>query len=288
MHLTHINIRDPFVLVHGGRYYLYGTRGATCWGPADGFDVYVSDDLAEWRGPHEVFRNDGSFWADRNYWAPEVYACRGGFYMFASFKAEGVCRGTAVLRADSPMGPFVPHSESCVTPADWECLDGTLYISKDGTPYMVFCHEWVQCGDGEICAMPLTDDLRSPAGQPRLLFRASEAPWCRPVKHSSGKEGYVTDGPFLWPTADGTLLCLWASFSQGGYTQGVAVSDNGDITGRFTQVDPLFMDDGGHGMVFRSLEGQLYLALHSPNEHLLERPCFHPVEERGGRLRRKG
>ncbi len=41
-----INIRDPFVLTRNGQYYLYGTRGATCWGPADGFDVYVSRD---WR-----------------------------------------------------------------------------------------------------------------------------------------------------------------------------------------------------------------------------------------------
>ena len=45
MRLSDINLRDPFVLVHEGRYYLYGTRGATCWGPATGFDVYVSADL---------------------------------------------------------------------------------------------------------------------------------------------------------------------------------------------------------------------------------------------------
>jgi len=287
MLLTDINIRDPFVLVHGGKYYLYGTRGATCWGPADGFDVYVSEDMREWSGPHEVFYNDGTFWADRNYWAPEVYLYRGAFYMFASFKAGGVCRGTAILRAESPMGPFVPHSDGCVTPADWECLDGTLYVSREGTPYMVFCHEWVQAGDGEICAIELTEDLRAAAGAPRLLFRASEAPWCKVMRHSSGVEGCVTDGPFFWRTADGTLLCLWASFSQGGYTEAVAVSDNGEITGRFTQAEPLFMDDGGHGMVFRALDGQLYLTLHSPNEHLLERPCFHPIEEQGGRLKRK-
>lgn len=30
MKRTEINIRDPFVLVHEGKYYLYGTRGATC------------------------------------------------------------------------------------------------------------------------------------------------------------------------------------------------------------------------------------------------------------------
>ena len=287
MQRTDINIRDPFVLVHEGAYYLYGTRGATCWGPADGFDVYVSRDLEDWDGPHVCFHNDGSFWADRNYWAPEVYFYQGAFYMFASFKAEGVKRGTAVLKADSPLGPFRPHSDGCVTPRAWECLDGTLYVSKAGVPYMVFCHEWVQAGDGEVYAIELTPDLRAPVGEPFLLFRASDAPWCKVMHHSSGVEGCVTDGPFFWRTADGTLLCLWASFSQGGYTEGVAVSSNGEIDGVFTQVDPLFMDDGGHGMVFRGLDGQLYLTLHSPNAHLAERPFFHPIEEAGSRLIRK-
>ena len=286
MKRTDINIRDPFVLVHEGTYYLYGTRGATCWGPADGFDVYVSRNLEDWDGPFVCFHNDGSFWADRNYWAPEVYFYQGAFYMFASFKHPDVRRGTAILKAESPLGPFVPHSDGCVTPKDWECLDGTLYIDRKGKPWMVFCHEWVQAGDGEVDAIPLTDDLRAPAGEPRLLFHASEATWCKMMHHSSGVDGCVTDGPFLWRTADGTLLCLWASFSAGGYTEGVAVSDNGDIDGHFTQVEPLFMDDGGHGMVFRALDGQLYLTLHSPNAHLEERPFFHPITERDGRLHR--
>ena len=71
--LSQINIRDPFVLFTQGRYYLYGTRGETCWGPASGFDVYVSRDLETWSEPQACFENDGTFWADRNYWAPEVH-----------------------------------------------------------------------------------------------------------------------------------------------------------------------------------------------------------------------
>ncbi len=269
-----INIRDPFVLVHQGMYYLYGTRGETCWGPADGFDVYTGRDLRSWEGPAVCFQNDGSFWADRNYWAPEVYPWQGMFYMFASFKSADRCRGTAVLRSSSPLGPFEPWSDGPVTPAEWECLDGTFYVSPDGTPYMVFCHEWVQTGDGEIHAMPLTRDLKAPAGKPFLLFRASEAPWSLKVNHSSGISGYVTDGPFLWRRKDGTLLCLWSGLSETGYTQGVAVSDNGDIDGRFIQAEPLFRENGGHGMLFRTTDGRTLLTLHSPNTHLLERPCF--------------
>ncbi len=281
---SEINIRDPFVVVEDGRYYMFGTRGPTCWGAADGFDVYVGTDLENWSDPHVCFANDGSFWADRNYWAPEVHRWNGAFYMFASFKSETVHRGTAILRAETPMGPFVPWSDGPVTPHDWECLDGTFVVDRHGKPWIVFCHEWMQCIDGEMRAMPLTDDLRSAAGGPRLLFRASEAPWTKPLP-IDGKPGYVTDGPFAWRTADGALLLLWASMTDdGAYAEGVAVSSNGDIDGAFTQADPLFTRDGGHGMVFRGLDGLLYLALHTPNTTLEERPVFIPVEERNGRL----
>ncbi len=284
MRKEEINIRDPFVLLHEGKYYLYGTRGQTCWGEADGFDVYVSDDMENWSPPVSCFHNDGSFFATKNYWAPEVYFVNGAFYMLASFKGDNMCRGTAILKSESPLGPFRLHSDKTVTPKEWECLDGTLYQSPKGQYYMVFCHEWVQVGDGEICAVQLTEDLKAAAGDAKILFRASEAGWAEKVRHSSGKEGYVTDGPFFWRTADGTLLLLWASFSGGGYTQGLLVSDNGDITGHFRQLPPLFERDGGHGMVFRDKESRLWLTLHSPNEHLKERPCFFPVREDGGRL----
>ncbi|MCR4621617.1 MAG: glycoside hydrolase family 43 protein [Clostridiales bacterium] len=274
-----INIRDPFVLLHNGTYCMYGTRGATCWGAASGFDVYTSTDLDTWEGPFVCFENDGSFWADRNYWAPEVHMWNSAFYMFASFKNETRCRGTAILKADSPLGPFAPWSDGPVTPEDWECLDGTFYADKAGKPYMVFCHEWVQVGDGEVCALPLKDDLSAPDGEPRLLFKASQADWVRTVHHSSGMKGFVTDGPFMWRDKAGRLLCLWSSLSASGYTQGLAVSDNGEIDGHFTQLEPLFTGDGGHGMLFKTACGKTLLTLHSPNSHLNERPLFLPAPE---------
>lgn len=284
MKCSDINIRDPFILIHEGRYYMYGTRGATCWGPATGFDVYVSDNLENWSEPIICFENDGTFWADRNYWAPEVHEWNGSFYMFASFKNEKVRRGTAILKAESPVGPFVPHSEGCITPAEWECLDGTFYVSRDQRPYMVFCHEWVQAGDGEILAVELTKDLKAPLGKPRLLFKASEAAWCKKHIGGDGLSGYVTDGPFMWRTEDGALLCLWSSMSQGGYTQAYAVSDNGEIDGKFVQTEPLFTADGGHGMLFIGLDKKLYLTLHRPNISTKEHPVFLPVEVQVNKL----
>lgn len=278
MRLNEINIRDPFILPHEGVYYLFGTRAATCWGEADGFDGYRSVDLSEWDGPFEVFHRPADFWADKNYWAPEVHFHNGHFYMFATFNSVALDKkGTMILIADAPLGPYRLHSEGKITPEEWNCLDGTFYLSRDRTPYMVFSHEWTDTGDGEICSIPLTADLRRPAGEPRCLFRASMGkPWVRGIKHRSRPDPvYVTDGPFLFRGDAGELLMLWSSFGESGYAEALARSDNGDITGNWSiNPQPLFADDGGHGMIFDSFDGHRYLILHKPNETPLERPVL--------------
>ncbi|MNP70075.1 hypothetical protein D3C76_1662610 [compost metagenome] len=50
------------------------------------------------------------------------------------------------------------------------------------------------------------------------------------------------------------------------------------------QPEPLYRDDGGHGMLFRTFGGQLMLALHAPNRTPEERPLFIPVAEAAGLL----
>lgn len=277
-----IHIRDPFVLpvMAENQYYLYGTTGPEAWTPsASRIDYYTSADLQNWEGPFAAFRPPLGFWADRNFWAPEVHGYGGRFYMFASFKSEAKRRGTQILVADSPMGPFLPVSAGPVTPADWECLDGTLFVDRDQQPWIVFCHEWVQVGDGEICALRLNDDLTAAVGEPQLLFRASEAPWANEL-NSKGRKGYVTDGPWLHRLANGELLMLWSSFTRGQYAVGIAKSSSGNILGPWQQMpDPLYAGDGGHCMVFRTFEGRLMLAYHRPNPTPDERPYFIPLRE---------
>lgn len=288
MKTTDIHIRDPFVLprLAEKRYYLYGTTGAEAWtGAASGFDYYTSADLENWDGPFPAFRPPTNFWADRNFWAPEVHVYHGRYYLFASFKAEGVCRGTQILAADSPQGPFLPISAEPATPRTWECLDGTLFVDDaDDQPWIVFCHEWVQVGDGEICALRLSADLSSAIGEPHILFRASEAPWAQEFI-SKNRRGFVTDGPFLHRTTSGDLLMLWSSFGTGGYTIGVAHSASGDILGSWQQQPkPLYAGDGGHCMVFRAFDGQLWLTFHRPNQTPDERPQFVRLRENGTSL----
>lgn len=274
-----INIRDPFVLVYEGKYYMYGTRSATCWGEADGFDCYVSKDLEAWEGPYEVFHRPEGFKYDKNYWAPEVHLYNNAFYMFATFNtvAEDV-KGTQVLRSTSPLGPFIPWSEGTITPPQWNCLDGTLCISSDGVPYMVFSHEWVDIFDGEICAVMMSSDLKRAIGEPFTLFNASAAgDWVRPISHRRypGKEIYVTDGPFAVRNADNSLTLLWASFGDKGYVEAAADSPSGKIEGPWVhRSQPIYSDNGGHGMVFTGLDKKRYLTLHYPNTNYEEHPVF--------------
>ena len=68
--------------------------------------------------------------------------------------------------SDSPKGPFRPVGNRPVTPEGWHCLDGTLYTDRKGAPWLVFCHEWLQVGDGQICAVPLSEDLSEAVGEP--------------------------------------------------------------------------------------------------------------------------
>ena len=272
-----INIRDPFVLVHEGKYYLYGTRGAECWGEGTGLDVYVGTGLEEVDGPFVCFTPPADFWSDRNFWAPEVYAYEGSFFMFVSFKAEGKCRGTQILKSDSPLGPFLPHSDGPVTPRGWECLDGTFYLeAADGNrPYMIFCHEWVQVRDGEVCAVELSPDLKRAVGEPKLLFRASEAPWVKTIRDGA----YVTDGPFVYRNEEGKITMLWSSFGAEGYTLALAHSKSNTVDGPWVQdPEPLFTKNGGHGMLFKTFEGKLTVSLHYPNVNLEEKPVFFEIK----------
>ncbi|MFB9274353.1 glycoside hydrolase family 43 protein [Cohnella cellulosilytica] len=284
-----IQMRDPFVLRHDGEgcYYLYGSTDPDIWkSKGIGFDVYRSRDLEEWEGPYPAFRPDADFWSDKNYWAPEVHAYQGKYYMFATFKADGVCRGTQALIADHPLGPFRPHSDGPLTPRDWECLDGTLYVNGQGEPWMIFCHEWVQIKNGTVCAVRLSPELDRAIGEPVELFAAHDATWVEAVQSVKHGSGYVTDGPFVHRCADGTLLLLWSSFRGGKYAQAIARSASGEVDGPWEHLpEPIYESDGGHGMIFKTFAGDLLLALHTPNATPLERPVFLPLLEQDRRLK---
>ena len=268
-----IRIRDPFILTDRdeGCYYMYGTTALveSSIRAKDYFSVYKSYDLENFFEPVTVFcGSDIGFWADRDFWAPEVHKYNGKYYLFGSCKAEGKCRGTQIFVSDTPSGVFTPISDGPITPGDWECLDGTLWV-EDGIPYIVFSHEWVQVKDGEICAMALSEDLKTAVGEPFILFKASDCKDVSEIREGSGN--YVTDGPFFY-REDGVLKMIWSSFYRGRYLVLGAESDS--LHGEWKHTGSKFDFDGGHAMIFDSLEGKRFISLHSPNTSGLERAKF--------------
>lgn len=277
MKLNEINIRDPFVLEESGVYFLYGTRAANFGIGTGGFDVYTSENLEDWSNARECFNSVQYGLNTQANWAPEIHKYLGAYYMFATFTKPNGLRGVYVLIADNPLGPFKPHSETSVTPEEWECLDGTLYISQKGEPYLVFCHEHTQITDGTICYLKLDKDLKRAQGNAEYMFSGSAPYW---ADNKPKGYHYVTDGPFMYRTSGGTLLMIWSTSVNGKYAQCIAESSNGEIDGEFIHLPLLFENDGGHGMIFNA-NGKLMLALHTPNQTLSERPIFKELNDNG-------
>lgn len=273
-------LRDPYIVVKDGIYYAHGT-GWHCYRNTSGVLSGPWEDLGQ-VVPNPI--DDAG-----QHWAPEVHLYQGAYYMITTYRSsQNDHRGCVILKSDRPEGPFAYHSDGHATPADWDCIDGTLYIDRDGKPWLVFVHEWTCQPDhvGTFAAARLSDDLTRLISEPIELFRADEPTWA--------KAG-VTDGCFMYTTQDGQLLMLWSNFEAGGYCVAIARSDNGRIDGNWRHDEALLFSreisgeyDGGHGMLFTDTNGQMYLSVHSPQTlegaDRLESPVFVPVKEQNGTL----
>lgn len=283
-------VRDPFLLCEDGVYYLYGSTTddrdpqKSIWG------CFVNDSgtlQGPWRKTEEPVYITPPY-AIKQFWAPEVHRYRGAYYLFGTYYHEQRGRrACAILKSDSPRGPFVQIGDGPVTPEEWDCIDGTLYVDRDGQPWLVFVHEWVCTDDkiGRMDAAKLAPDLSRLISEPVELFRADAPAWT---------DKYVTDGCFLQDAPDGSLLMLWSNFDDVGYTVGLAHSADGRVDGEWVHEDTPFYQkgsindwDGGHGMLFTDTDGQRYLSIHAPNipkEGEKESPVFIPVVWRGNTL----
>lgn len=296
--LSEIRIRDPFILAdeESKTYYMYAQMQNRLNANKNnqGVEVYKSKDLQKWSKPKSVFKIPDGFWADRAVWAPEVHKYENKYYLFVTFtsrdtlppvegRGEQYKRGTQILVADKPSGPFKPFYNCSHTPQDWMALDGTLWI-ENHIPYMIFCHEWLQVTDGTMDVVQLKSDLSDVVGTPMRLFKASDAEWVKPVNPKENI-GYVTDGCFLYKTKKDKLLMIWSSFGEEKYAIGIVESATGSVLGPWKhQKELLFTENGGHGMIFKTFDGKLMLVFHQPNKSPEERAQLFELEDTGKSL----
>jgi beta-xylosidase len=288
--LDSIRLSDPFILADKktSTYYMTGTGGR----------LWKSKDLRKWTGPYKIIQTDPASWMGPNpmVWAAELHAINGKYYDFATFTNKAIRvgnnldrRASHVLVSDKPDGPYVPMKDSVYLPADKLTLDATIWTDKDGKPYMIYCHEWLQNGNGTIEKIELRPDLSGTIGEGKILFLASDSPWSR-EKEKDGKDrpNKVTDGPWLFKTKTGKLGMLWTSWIYDVYTQGVAYSESGTLDGPWIQEkEPLTPPNFGHGMLFRTFEGKLLMSLHSHksvNGRTVRIPHLFEVDDSGDKI----
>lgn len=289
--LEEIRVRDPFFVRTAEGCWLFRTHDGEDEA-YEGVDVLYSADGVHWEAPAAALRLP---YQGNTYWAPEVHAWQGAWYLFVTVtgKVAGcgvdtplgheVLRGTRIFRSDKPQGPYEIWSDGPIPPMEQLSLDGTLYVSPEGKPYMVYCHEWLQVTDGTVEAVALSADLKKAVGAPFLLFKASDAPWSKGMYVAEELNIHfdctcrVTDGCFFFRDRSDALCMLWST-SNGRYETGLARSPSGKLEGPWEHADkPIYTADGGHPMLIQNASGEWLMALHTPNGGNLERAQLIPV-----------
>lgn len=292
--LDSIRLSDPAILAdkNTSTYYMTGSGGL----------LWKSQDLRKWTGPYRVTKTDPNSWMGANpmIWAAELHYYKGKYYYFATFTNRSVKidtvkgnvierRACHVLVSDKPDGPYVPMRDSIYLPPNKPTLDGTLWVDKDGKPYMVYCYEWLQNWNGTIEKIELKPDLSGTIGEGEVLFRASDSPWSK-ERDENGNiiPNKVTDGPWLFLTQTGKLGMLWSSWVFDKYTQGVAYSESGTLDGPWVhEEEPITPPNYGHGMLFRTFEGKLLMSVHSHksvNGRNIRIPHLFEVDDSGDKI----
>ncbi|MBP5398262.1 MAG: family 43 glycosylhydrolase, partial [Bacteroidales bacterium] len=174
----------------------------------------------------------------------------------------------------------------------WDCIDGTLY-EEDGHIYMIFVHEWTQIIDGSMDYIELSKDLTHTISEwPVTIFRASEAPSCGEMNglgeatFGLKMPGWVTDGPQMFRTQTGKLGMLWSTWGKERYLQEVCYSESGTIAGPWVQEpEPFLANNSGHGMLFRTFEGELRYVVHHVEGDGPRKPQYWTVDDSGDKLK---
>ncbi|MFN8239433.1 MAG: glycoside hydrolase family 43 protein [Bacteroidales bacterium] len=246
-----VAIGDPFIMLWGGKYYAYGTKSPL------GIVVYISDDLVTWTVPGNsnggLALHKDDVWAERRFWAPEVYYVKGRFYMFYSAD-EHVC----VATSDNPAGPFRQSVQEPLI-AEEKCIDNSLFIDEDGKAYMQFC----RFNDGNnVWIAEMEDDL--------LHIRKETMHKCINVSQKWEE---------IWPRVnEGSFIIkhggiYYMTYSANSYESpfyGVGYATSKSIYGPWVkyQNNPILQKPGGlpgvgHSALFIDKDGKLRIVFHS-------------------------
>ncbi len=262
-----VSLADPFILYHEGMYYAYGTHAP------HGIACAVSTDLMKWRwagnAKNGLALHKENAYGEKFFWAPEIYQRNGKFYMFYTGDVHA-----CVAVSDSPLGPFVQQEKRPYFPHE-HTLDNSLFIDKDGTPYMFF----VRTNDGNnVWSVQLSDDLLTAKEETLRYCLRADKPWER-------IQAKVAEGPFVLYYHGKYILTYSANdFKSQMYGVGMAVSESiGGLWKKYEGNPILQKRNGlfglGHHSFFRDKENRLRIVFHAHASETKVHPRFMVISQ---------
>lgn len=265
-----IHLRDPFIIREGDTYYMTGTLSHDNISDGYGVPVYKSKDLVKWSGPSLIVDRDKGLGNYSCFWAPEIHKVGDEYWLFVTLEPKGGKRGTYLFKSKEVDGKY--NFIARVTPENMFSLDGTLY-EENGEKYVVYCYEWVEARDGHVRAVKLLPNGEGiDLSTDKLLFKASAN-----VFYPRTNPNKITDGPYLYKD-NGNLKMLWSTVGGNKAYLLLSATSKGGLFDEWVQDALIYDRDGGHGMVFETIEGERKILIHAPNGRNADKWEFeHPV-----------
>ena len=243
-----VQLADPFILLHEGVYYAYGTHHPR------GIEFYTSTDLKNWHYGGVALHRDDSY-GTKWFWAPEVYHINGKFYMYYTAQ-ERIC----VASSDSPKGPFEQKELQPMIPNE-HAIDNTLFIDDDGTPYLFYVH--IKNGF-HIKVAELERDY--------MTIKPNSTTHCiKPTQRWEKQEGKVNEGPSIIKH-DGLYFMFYSGNGYTSHQYGIGCAVARNIRGPWRKLpeNPILQFPGGlvgsgHGAPFYDKAGKLHYVFHAHN-----------------------
>ena len=237
---------DPYLLyASDGRYYMYGTS------LGNGFEAFVSDDLATWEPCGQIYHGgDTSQWNVDCFWAPEVYERNGKYYLFysANYRVNPTNEGEnfkiGVAVSDSPAGPFKDLMNRPIFNPEYPIIDANVYFDdENGKCYLYYS----RCCYKHSVESEIADSLRK-AGS----FSEIEESWVYGVELKPDFSGIIGEPKLLLapPTKLDDAQAEWESRS----------AVNGDVNRRWTEGSYLIKEGDTYYIMYsaNSYEGKYY------------------------------
>jgi len=250
-----IFLADPTIFYNNGTYYLYGTGGK------EGFLVYTSTNLKNWKGPAGAkdgyALRKGDAFGTSGFWAPQVFEQNGKFYM-----AYTANENIAIAKSDSPLGPFKQDSIKPISGTGKQ-IDPFVFTDDDGTKYLYH----VRLGNGNrIFVAKMKDDFSDIQPQTLQECITATAPW----ENTASSAWPVTEGPTVLKHKNLYYLFYSANdFRNIDYAVGYAVATTPYGLWKKYSGNPIISRNNigrngtGHGDFVKDKRGNLYYVFHT-------------------------